>query len=77
MAANFYRGSSSPRYFLGHGLELGFVMLGLVAAISLVSWYMWVNKTRARKLANGEAQNFTSEELSAQGDRAVTFRYMY
>ncbi|EHK22573.1 uncharacterized protein TRIVIDRAFT_191312 [Trichoderma virens Gv29-8] len=77
MASNFYRQADSPRFILGHGLELGFICLGIIASCVLIFTYNTINKKRAQKLADGEAANFTPEELSALGDRAITFRYMF
>lgn len=77
MASNFYRQADSPRYVLGHGLELGFICMGIVASLVLIFSYYTVNKKRDQKLADGEAAHFTPEELSALGDRAITFRYMF
>ena len=76
MASNFYRQADSPRYMLGHGLELGFIGGGLIAALILVRSYAAINKKRDQRLAEGNIEH-TTEELSALGDRAVTFRYMY
>lgn len=77
MASNFYRGKDSPRYILGHALELGFICAGIVAALILMFSYNRINKSRSRKLAAGEDRRFTPQELSCQGDRAVTWKYMY
>ncbi|KAL6830172.1 major facilitator superfamily domain-containing protein [Trichoderma camerunense] len=77
MASNFYRQADGPRFILGHGLELGFICIGIVASCILIFSYYTVNKRREQKLADGEAANFTPEELSALGDRAITFRYMF
>ena len=75
MASNFYRQKDGPRYILGHGLELGFIGLGIVAALILIFSYARINKSRERKMASGEP--FPSpEELSFKGDRAVTWRYV-
>lgn len=76
MASNFYRAKDKPKYVLGHGLELGFISAGIIAALILVTSYTRINRSRERKLAAGRSV-FTSEELSAMGDRADTFRYMY
>jgi len=76
MASNFYRAKDSPRYILGHALEIGFVCAGIVAVSILVVNYMRINKKRARQLAAGEHNTFTPKELSDMGDRAITFRYM-
>lgn len=75
MASNFYRAKDGPRYILGHGLELGFIGLGIIAALVLIIAYSRINKSRERKLANGEIPS--AEDLSFQGDRAVTFRYVH
>lgn len=77
MASNFYRKKDSPRYFLGHALNLGFIIVGIIAAFILVISYHRINKKRERELAEGRAANTTAKELSYQGDKAVTFRYMF
>lgn len=77
MASNFYRAPDSPRYILGHSLELGFVCAGIVAAVVLNVGYSITNKRRARKLAEGGGTGMGSLELSELGDKAPTFRYMH
>lgn len=76
MASNFYRAADAPRYILGHGLEIGFVVAGIIASSFLVFNYNRINKKRARQLAAGEHHTISQEELSEQGDRAMTFKYM-
>ncbi|KAK5624628.1 hypothetical protein RRF57_000344 [Xylaria bambusicola] len=76
-ASNFYRQRDSPRYILGHALELAFTSAGLIAAAILIVNYMRINKKRAKTTREGGHNEFTPEGLSAQGDRAVTFRYVY
>lgn len=75
MASNFYRAKDKPRYTLGHALELGFIGGGIIAALILVFNYTRINKSRARRLADGAATDVSPEVMSAQGDRAVTWRY--
>lgn len=77
MASNFYRKKDRPRFILGHALELGFIGVGLVAAIILVLSYRRINHKRDQALREGADRLHTEEELAAMGDRAVTFRYMY
>lgn len=81
MASNFYREPDSPRYILGHGLELAFVCAGIVAAIILNIGYLTINKKRDKKMAEmeaaGEHGGLVSQELSELGDKAYTFRYMH
>ncbi|PKS06826.1 hypothetical protein jhhlp_006902 [Lomentospora prolificans] len=77
MASNFYRAKDSPRYIMGHGLELGFIGAGIIAALILVFGYNRINKSRETQTAGGATDRSTTEELSAKGDKAVTWRYMY
>jgi hypothetical protein len=75
MASNFYRAEDAPRYILGHALELGFIVAGIVALLVLVFNYKRINAKRERQMAAGEHSGITPEEMSALGDRALTFRY--
>ncbi|RYP90110.1 hypothetical protein DL770_003802 [Monosporascus sp. CRB-9-2] len=77
MASNFYRQKDAPRYILGHALELAFIGAGVVAAVVLIAAYAAINKKRDRAVQEGGQDRYTAEELSAKGDRAVTFRYVY
>lgn len=77
MASNFYRARDAPQYRLGHGLELGFIGAGLVASFILLAGYGAANKKRQRRIDQGALNSYTPEELSAKGDRAITFRYVY
>jgi len=75
MASNFYRAEDAPRYLLGHSLELGFIVVGILAGLILVMNYRRINKKRDRQIAEGAHNGYTPEEMSALGDRATTFRY--
>jgi hypothetical protein len=77
MASNFYRAKDSPRYTLGHALEIGFISVGIIATFIQVAGYRHINKNRERKMAEGGESLYTAEEMSGQGDKSVTFRYMY
>ena len=77
MASNFYRQEDAPRYIMGHALEIAFVSLGIIASIVLILSYNRINKSRQKRMEAGAADQFTTEELSAKGDKAVTWRYMY
>lgn len=77
MASNFYRAKDSPRYIIGHALEIGFICAGIIATFILVCGYNSINKNREKKMAEGAANHSSTEELSAQGDKAPTWRYMY
>lgn len=77
MASNFYRKKDTPRFILGHALELGFIGVGIIAAFILVFSYRAINHNRDKKMRAGADRLHTEEELAAMGDKAVTFRYMY
>lgn len=77
MASNFYRKKDSSRYYLGHGLELGFIVVGIIAAGILVLGYRRANHKRRAQMSEGRGDVSTAAELSALGDKAMTFRYMY
>ncbi|KIX02485.1 uncharacterized protein Z518_08426 [Rhinocladiella mackenziei CBS 650.93] len=73
MASNFYRGRDKPKYILGHALELGFVVAGVIAVLALRLNYQRINRKRDRC---GVPDQLTAEDLSQMGDRAPTWRYM-
>jgi hypothetical protein len=76
MASNFYRSKDAPHYVLGHALELAFIGAGVIALIILVVNYRRINVKRDRQMAEGAHNEYTPEEMSALGDRALTFRYI-
>jgi len=73
MASNFYRGVDAPKFLLGHGLELMFCVIGLIAVVVLRLNYMRINKKRDSMHDDGS--EYTDQQLSEMGDRAPTFRY--
>ncbi|KAL2831010.1 major facilitator superfamily domain-containing protein [Aspergillus pseudoustus] len=73
MASNFYRAQDAPTYYLGHALELGFAVTGLIAVICLRVIYQMVNKARD---ARGTG-TLTAEEMARMGDKSPAFRYMF
>jgi len=62
---------------MGHGISLGLEVLGIIAVVVLIVCYRASNRRREGRLAAGAMEQFTPEELSARGDKAVTFRYMF
>jgi MFS family permease len=76
MASNFYRSKDAPHYVLGHALELGFIVAGICALLVLVVNYKRINRKREGQVAAGMHNGYTPEEMSALGDRAITYRYM-
>ncbi|KAG1734933.1 MFS general substrate transporter [Suillus paluster] len=78
IASVIYRSQDSPRFILGHALELMFVGIGFITLPILVFLYKRVNAQReAERLAmeSGEGLQYSDEELRELGDRAPDFRY--
>ncbi|KAF9558966.1 MFS general substrate transporter [Agrocybe pediades] len=79
IASNIYRSRDSPRFLVGHGVELMFVGIGFVVVPIIVLSYIRINKKRdeAARLAleRGEKNKYTNQELREMGDRAPDFRY--
>ncbi|SMR61887.1 unnamed protein product [Zymoseptoria tritici ST99CH_1E4] len=73
MACNFYRQRDARHFVLGHSINVGFVVAGLAACSFWIWRYSRINKQRAARRAAGEHLLLTPEELSRQGDKAVTF----
>lgn len=71
MASNFYRKADAPHYYLGHGLELGLVVLGIAAVLTLRIGYNRANKKREAEGTRG----LSEQELSDLGDKSPSFRY--
>ncbi|KAF9234650.1 MFS general substrate transporter [Melanogaster broomeanus] len=79
IASNIYRSQDSPRFILGHGLELMFVGIGLITVPVLVLLYKRVNQSRDEaerlRLERGEKLQLSVQDLRELGDRAPDFRY--
>jgi MFS family permease len=73
MASNFYRTVDAPKFLLGHGLEIMFCVIGLIAVVALRLNYMRINKKRDAMQDDGS--EYSDQQLSEMGDRAPTFRY--
>ncbi|KAI0365422.1 MFS general substrate transporter [Pilatotrama ljubarskyi] len=79
IACFVYRGEDAPRYLLGHGVELGFVTMGLVLLPIMVTTYMRDNMGRNAVQRDMEKRGLkiehTPEELRKMGNQAPDFRY--
>ncbi|KAE8347294.1 hypothetical protein BDV24DRAFT_173180 [Aspergillus arachidicola] len=72
MASNFYRSRDAPNYILGHALELGFCVAGMIAAVLLRLSYQRIN----RKRDGMDVLGCDETEMEKMGDRSPMFRYM-
>ncbi|KAI9370254.1 major facilitator superfamily domain-containing protein [Aspergillus egyptiacus] len=72
MASNFYREQDAPKYTLGHALELGFCLAGIIAVLILRFNYQRINRKRDRM----DTSQMDSYEMAKMGDRSPLFRYM-
>lgn len=78
IASNIYRTEDSPRYILGHGIELGLIGMGLVAVSTIVFAYNRINTRREAIMKEARecgGLQYTDEELRRMGDKAPNFRY--
>lgn len=72
MASNFYRAQDAPKYTLGHSLELGFAVVGIIAVVILRMSYQRINKKREQM----DVSQYDPIQLAKMGDRSPLFRYM-
>ncbi|KIJ16563.1 hypothetical protein PAXINDRAFT_75726 [Paxillus involutus ATCC 200175] len=81
VASNIFRTQDAPRYVLGHGLEIMFLGMGLVALPVTVLVYKWINAQRDLAALEGEGRHKAQEagegltEVEFIGDRDPSFRY--
>jgi MFS family permease len=76
IASFIYRNVDAPRYFLGHGTILGFLILSLIFIILQMIILTRINKKRDEKY--GPPENYTADLRRAEmdeGDKASFFRY--
>ncbi|KAJ5174451.1 Major facilitator superfamily domain general substrate transporter [Penicillium canariense] len=71
MASNFYRAKDAPQYVLGHSLELGFVIVGMIATVLLRFSYQRINRKRDQL----DPSQYP-DDPDSMGDRSPLFRYM-
>ncbi|KAE8149947.1 major facilitator superfamily domain-containing protein [Aspergillus avenaceus] len=73
MASNFYRTKDAPTYTLGHALELGFCVAGIIAVLVLRVSYQKINRQRD----DMDVSQFDEDELQELGDKSPLYRYMF
>lgn len=79
VGTNVYK-SAGPTYAKGHWVNVGFMIVGIVAASALMWWYSYSNKKRNRILAEHEARGQThphiGRSLEELYDLHINFRYV-
>ncbi|KAF1949346.1 MFS nicotinic acid transporter-like protein Tna1 [Byssothecium circinans] len=77
VSSNIYRGRDKPRYFLGHGVVLAYLVLWLFGG-SIVTRLMLAreNGKRRRGEREGWVEGRGEKEVEALGDRRPDFMYM-
>ncbi|KAF8836664.1 MFS general substrate transporter [Paxillus ammoniavirescens] len=73
-ASNIYRSQDAPRYLLGHGLEIMFIGIGLVAVQITVLVYKRINSQRDHEELVRREKGQDVDDVG-RGDRALSFRY--
>ncbi|KAH8112963.1 MFS general substrate transporter [Phellopilus nigrolimitatus] len=77
IASNIYRSEDSPRYILGHGIELMFVGMGFITVPITIFIYTRINRQRAAELErSGGIGQYSVKEIHELGDRTPDFKYM-
>ncbi|KIJ14063.1 hypothetical protein PAXINDRAFT_100394 [Paxillus involutus ATCC 200175] len=78
-ACNIFRSQDAPRYLLGHGLEIMFISIGLIAIPIIVLTYRRMNAQLDREelLEEQQGQDAESKEegLPSTSSRSSGFRY--
>ncbi|RAO66004.1 uncharacterized protein BHQ10_002016 [Talaromyces amestolkiae] len=69
MASNFYRGQDAPKYILGHALELGFCIAGIIAVLILRRSYQTINRRRDQM----DVSQYDASQMAQMGDRSPLF----
>ncbi|KIJ13998.1 hypothetical protein PAXINDRAFT_13121 [Paxillus involutus ATCC 200175] len=73
-ASNIYRSQDAPRYLLGHGLEIMFIGMGLIAVQITVLVYKRINSRRDHEELVRREKGQDVDDVG-KGDRALSFRY--
>ncbi|KAK7679928.1 hypothetical protein QCA50_017088 [Cerrena zonata] len=75
VSSNIYRAQDAPRFLLGHGIQILFVSLGIIAATASLIGYSVSNSKNSKKIQTGAYDNYSDEELLEMGDKSPYFVY--
>lgn len=78
VSSNIYRAQDAPRYYLGHGVVLGYEAVFLFGG-SIITWLLLARENRLRRAGRRDhwVENKTEDEIRALGDNVPTFFYHY
>jgi MFS family permease len=76
VGTNIFLDREAPRYQTGYGTALGFICLGMVAAVSLELYLKRGNQQKAKKPEHEVLEQYTTQELDEMGDRSPLFKYV-
>ncbi|KAF8624703.1 hypothetical protein AX17_007034 [Amanita inopinata Kibby_2008] len=78
IASNIYRSQDSPRFIIGHAVEMMFVAIGLICTPIAVVLYRNINSKRDKIMQEAEerGEKMAPEEIRRLGDRAPDFKYV-
>jgi len=68
IASSVYRAKDEPRYILGHAVEIGFLVMGLIMVPVMVMTYQHINASRDLIAREGGCDKYSNEELARMGD---------
>ncbi|KAK7679927.1 hypothetical protein QCA50_017087 [Cerrena zonata] len=74
-SSNIYRTQDSPRFFLGHGIEIMFVALGLMALVLTFFIYSGSNAKKKKRLQAGYYDDYSDDDILQMGDKSPYFLY--
>lgn len=74
-ATNYFRTKDAPRYRLGYGMSIMFILLG-TCSLSFINYrYYLINKRKKKDLAERLYDNIDPREILEMGDRSPYFLY--
>jgi MFS family permease len=76
VSSNIYRGEDQPRYFLGHGVVLAYLVLFLLGGSLTTRWLLGKeNKKRVSGKRDGWVEGLDEKEVEMLGDKRPDFIY--
>ncbi|KAF5534158.1 tartrate transporter [Fusarium phyllophilum] len=70
-----YIDKEKPKYTTGYGASLGFAVAGILAAVTLETALVMINKKRS-KISEAEVRSkYTEEELEIMGEKSPLYQY--